>query len=346
MALLSIDEVKVGMVLNKDIENEKTGAILLASGTVLNRKNILTLKYLNIKYVDVYTDKNKDDFLIIDDDGFKEKYETFSNKARTIMNNARFGNKLAVNEIGELMNDMIDEVTKSNNILGRLRQIEEDNDYTFQHSLDVCMLATMIGKWLGYSKIELKQLSLAALFHDIGKVKIPDSIINKPGKLLEREFELVKKHTILGFNILNETIGISKNVAFGALQHHEREDGSGYPLGVKSNKIHEYAKIIAICDIFDAMTTDRIYRKKQSPFLVAEHISSDSFSTLDPRISMVFINNISKFYVGNIVKLSNGDIGEIVYINPQLPTRPLVKVEDHFIDLLTVKDLYVEDVIR
>ncbi len=347
MSLLDISEVKIGMVLNKDVENVKTGVILLTSGTVLNRNNILTLKSLGVKQVDIYESKSSaDNYLIINDDQFSEKYEKFSNKTRSILYGARFGKKLAINEIGDLANEMIEEIVKSNNILGRLRQLEEENDYTFQHSLDVSMLAVMIGKWLGYSSIELKQLSLAGLFHDIGKVKISDNIMYKPSKLTDSEFELVKKHTIFGYSILNETVGISKNVALGALQHHEREDGSGYPLGVKSEKIHEFAKIIAVCDIFNAMTTKRVYKEKQSPFLVAEHIVNNSFGVLDARIATVFINNISKFYVGNVVKLNNGDIGEIVYVHKQMPTRPVVKVEEQFIDLLTEKDFYISDVIN
>lgn len=347
MSLLSIDEVKVGMVLNKDIESGKTGAILLTSGTVLNKNNIFILRNLGIKYIDIFENINSEnDYLIVNNDIFLEKYERFADRTRLIFNNARFGKKLVVSEIGEIVNEMVEEIVKSNNILARLRQIEEDNDYTFQHSLDVSMLATMIGKWLGYSNVELKQISLAGLFHDIGKVKISDNIMYKPGRLTESEFELVKKHTIFGYNLLNETIGISKNVALGALQHHEREDGSGYPLGVKSKNIHEYAKIVAVCDIFDAMTTERVYKKKQSPFLVAEHIISNSFGILDARIASVFTNNISNFYVGNVVKLNCGDIGEIIYIHKEMPTRPLVKVEDKFIDLLIEKDYYILEVIN
>lgn len=347
MSLLKVKEVTPGMVLNKDVENTKTGAILLASGTVLNRNNLITLKNLGVEYVDIYESQSiKDNYLIIDDDKFIDTYNAFADKTKNILSNARFGKKIVVNEIGEIANEMIDEIVKSNNILGRLRLIEEDNDYTFQHSLDVSMLAVMIGKWLGYSSIELKQISLAGLFHDIGKVKISNDIMYKPCKLTESEFELVKKHTIFGYSILDETIGISKNIAYAALQHHEREDGSGYPLGVKSEKIHEYAKIVAVCDIFDAMTTKRVYKDKQSPFLVAEHIISSSFGVLDPRIATIFTNNISKFYVGNIIKLNTGEIGEIIYVHKQVPTRPIVKVEDKFIDLLNEKDKYILDVIN
>lgn len=347
MSLLNIKEVTPGMVLNKDVENTKTGTILLASGTILNRNNILTLRNLGVEYVDVYESQSiQDNYLVVDNEKLIETYHAFADKTKSILNNARFGKKIVVNEIGEVANEMIEEITKSNNILGRLRLIEEDNDYTFQHSLDVSMLAVMIGKWLGYSSVELKQLSLAGLFHDIGKVKITNDIIYKPDKLTESEFELVKKHTIFGYNILDETVGLSKNIAFTALQHHEREDGSGYPLGVKSEKIHEYAKIVAVCDIFSAMTTKRIYKDKQSPFLVAEHIMSSSFDVLDPRIATMFINNISKFYVGNVVKLNTGEIGEIIYVNRQLPTRPIIKVEEQYIDLLKEKNKYVLDVIN
>ncbi|SCG82672.1 Response regulator rpfG [Proteiniborus sp. DW1] len=347
MTLLSIEDVKPGMILNRNIENEATGAILLASGTVLNRNNITTLRNLGIKFLEIYSNNNKqDEFVIINNDCFAEKYKKFSDKTKGIFYNARFGKKLVVCEIGEAVNKMIEEIVKSNNILARLRQIEEESDYTYRHSLDVCMLATMVGKWLGYSAVELKQLALAGLFHDIGKVKIPDNIINKPGRLTEDEYDLVKNHTIFGYNLLNETVGISKNIAFGALQHHEREDGSGYPLGLDSKKIHEFAKIIAVCDVYNAMTTERVYKGKQSPFLVAEQIFRDSFCTLDPRIANVFINNISKFYVGNIVKLNSGEIGEVVYIHRQMPTRPVVKVESRFLDLLTDRDYYVADVIN
>lgn len=243
------------------------------------------------------------------------------------------------------MDDIIDEITHSNNILGRLRQIEQSDDYTFQHSLNVCMLSAMLGKWLGYTDVELKQLTISGLFHDIGKLKISKDIIEKPSKLNEMEFNIVKKHTVYGYNILRETVGISQSVAFGALQHHEREDGSGYPLRLKSNKIHEFGKIIAICDIFDAMTSKRIYKDKESPFRVAELIAENRFGVLDARISTVFLNNISKFYIGNVVMLSNGVIGEIVYVNKNIPTRPVIKVENNFIDLMKEKDIEIIDII-
>ncbi|MGF7059188.1 HD-GYP domain-containing protein [Brassicibacter mesophilus] len=347
MPLISIDEVKTGMVLNKNVENMDTGIILLASGTVLNRRNIANLINQGIRYVDVFEKKNDEKtYFVVEDDCFYQKYGELIDSTKNVLNNVKLGKKIIVTEISDVVDDMIDEITKINNILARIRQLKDSNDYTFKHSINVSLLATMVGKWLGYTDVELKQISLAGLFHDIGKMKISDNIINKPNKLNDKEFELVKRHTIYGYNILKETIGISKNISLAALQHHEREDGSGYPLGVKSDKIHEYAKIIAVCDVFDAMTSNRVYKGKDSPFLVAEHIASNSFGILDGRVSTTFLKNISKFYVGNIVKLSTGEIGEIIYVYNQIPTRPVVKVDDKYIDLLTEKDINIIDVIN
>ncbi|EOD00571.1 HD-GYP domain-containing protein [Caldisalinibacter kiritimatiensis] len=346
MALIHIDNVEPGMVLKKDVENIQSGIILLKSGTVLNKKNIIHIKNNGIEYIDILEKvSHKKDYVLIQDEKFCKAHKKLVHKTKDILNNVRLGKKIIITEISDTVDNIVEELIKNNNILGRLRRLKENDDYTFSHSLNVSMLATMVGKWLNYSKVELKQLALAGLFHDIGKMKIPQDIINKPGKLTEKEFEIIKKHTIYGYNILNNTIGISKNIALGALQHHEREDGSGYPLRVKSEKIHEFAKIIAVCDIFDAMTSDRVYKEKESPFTVAELINNNSFGVLDPRISFLFLNNISKFYVGNIVKLSTYEIGEIVYVHRELPTRPVVKVDEKYVDLLKEKNIHIIDVI-
>jgi HD-GYP domain-containing protein (c-di-GMP phosphodiesterase class II) len=347
MALIHIDEVQPGMVLTKEIQNMKTGITLLVSGTVLNKNNIKHIKNNGIKYIEVLEKvDNKDEYVLVEDVQFQMAHNDLSDNMKNIMNSVRFGKKIIVTEISETVDKVIDELVNNNNILGRLRRLKESDDYTFGHSLNVCMLSAMIGKWLNYNRIELKQLAFSALFHDIGKLKIPPNILNKPSKLTAEEFKIVKKHTIYGYKILDNTVGLSKNIALGALQHHEREDGSGYPLGLKSDKIHEFAKIIAVCDIFDAMTSNRIYKEKESPFGVAELINKNSFGILNPRISLVFLNNISKFYVGNIVRLNNGLIGEIVYIHKQLPTRPVVKVDNQFIDLMKEKNIQIEDIIN
>lgn len=347
MPLIAINEALPGMIVKKPIESPFSGAILLNAGTILNNNNIFRIKDLGIKYIEVVEAKNSNnDYIIIDNNKYLATRNELVKETKKIFNQVRIGKKVIITEVSDTVNDLILEITKSNNILGKLRQIKDDDDYTYRHSINVCMLSTMIGKWLNYSAADLKQLSYAGLFHDIGKYKIPDNIIKKPAKLTPEEYNKVKKHTIFGYRILNETVGLSKTVSLGALQHHEREDGSGYPFGIKSEKIHEFAKIIAVCDVFDAMTSDRIYKRKISSFSVAEYIADNSFGALDPKISRLFLDNISKFYVGNIVKLNTGEIGRVIYVHKEMPTRPVVKVDEKYVDLYKDSSIKITEVIN
>jgi HD-GYP domain-containing protein (c-di-GMP phosphodiesterase class II) len=244
--------------------------------------------------------------------------------------------------VDEALPDMI----RNNDVLMRLSQLRESDDYTYQHSFRVSILATMIGKWMGYDRETLQELATAGLMFDMGKMKIPEFIMKKP-QLTEEEFEVVKKHAQLGYGILMKTKGITNNMKYSALQHHERLDGSGYPLRLKSGQIHEFAKIIMVCDIFDAMISDRPYRKKVSPFQAAEYLSWQSGQTLDSKICYILINNLAEFYLGKRVKLSTGEYGTIVYVDVNFPTRPVVSLDSGIIrDLVKEKDVQVEELIH
>lgn len=344
MTKISINDLKPGMVLADDIGSLRSGAILISKGTVLNKKSISKIYNQGIKYVAIY-DENSDSEKLLEN-SFVIKYEILSDKIESVFTNIKFGKKIILAEISEEVDDLIVEIIQNDNILGRIRQLEENDDYTFNHSLNVSMLATMVGKWLNYSDKHIKQLALVGLFHDIGKLKIADNIVHKPDKLTEFEFKIMKKHPIYSFNILSETVGISKNVLIGVLQHHEREDGSGYPQGIKGDKIHEYAKIIAVCDVYDALTSDRDYKTKSSPFYAAEILEEQSFTVLDPRIARVFLDKIANFYVGCKVLLSNEEEGEIIYVHPQNSTKTIVKIGDKYINFLEPQDVHIVDIIK
>ena len=344
MQKINTYELKPGMVLADDVGSERSGAILISKGTVLNKKNIKKIYDQGIKYAYIY---DEDDILNdFDEDKLEIRYEVLADKLDNVFTDIKIGKKIILTEINDELDDLIDEIIDNDNILARIRELEEKDDYTFNHSLNVCMLATMLGKWLGYSQKEIKQLALSGLFHDIGKLKIDENIINKPGSLTDEEFEKIKKHSIYGYNILKETVGISKNISLAILQHHEREDGSGYPLGLKGNEIHEYAKVIAICDTYDAMTSNRVYKPKKSPFFAAEILRDEGFNTLNPKMTRVFLDKIAGFYVGCTVLLSNGEKGDIIYIHPQAPTKAIVKSGDKFIDFLESQDLEIVDIIK
>lgn len=204
----------------------------------------------------------------------------------------------------------------------------------------------MIGKWLGYSKQQLVELGQAALLFDIGKMKIPDFILNKEKPITDDEFEVIKRHAQFGYSVLMKTQGVTNNIKYSALQHHERLDGSGYPLRLKSGQIHEFAKIIMVCDIFDAMTTDKPYRKKVSPFKAAEYISWQSGTTLDSKVCYVFLSNLAEFFVGKKVRLSTGEEGTVIYVDVNFPTRPVVQVGEKFVDLVKEHSIQVDELIE
>lgn len=274
---------------------------------------------------------------------FDQKHEEMIIKTKEVFENLKTANDIDLDLIKEEIVNALPDMIRNNDVLRRLRQLEETDDYTFQHSIRVSMLATMIGKWLGYTKNQLIELAEASLLFDVGKMKIPGFILNKPEGVSDDEFEVLKRHSQFGYRVLMMTKGVTSNIKYSALQHHERMDGSGYPLRLRSGQIHEYAKIIMICDIFDAMTHDRPYKKKISPFKAAEYIAWQSGSTLDYKIAYVFLSNLAEYFVGKDVVLSNNQVGTIVYVDVNFPTRPLVKVDGGFVDLVKDKGIFIED---
>src|SRR5690606_30313385 len=156
-------------------------------------------------------------------------------------------------------------------------------------------------------------IALAGLFHDIGNVRIDAAILEKPSKLTSAELEEMRRHTIYGYQILKTVPSINEGVKLCALQHHEKEDGTGYPLALKGDKIHPYAKFVAVADIFHAMTGNRTYKKPTSPYLVLEQLMTDSFGKLDPAIVQTFVTKVTQFNQGTVVKLNDSRIGEIIF---------------------------------
>lgn len=281
---------------------------------------------------------------IIKTEPIDQLYKNEIQETKKTFENVKNGQSLNISSIEAFIDIALPDITGNNNILSRIRQLKEDDDYTYRHSLNVAILATNIGKWLGYSPEQLKELGTAALLFDIGKLTIPSEILNRPHKVTSKESKIIQQHTVTGYNML-KLLNLSDSILLAVLQHHENMDGSGYPLGVSGDKIHEFARIIHICDMYDAMTTDRIYAKKKSPFEVADLIRIESGTKLDPGIAYIFLNNIAEFYLGTKVILSNGQIGTIRHVNPLDPTSITIQVDQTFFDLNKSPHLKILDFI-
>jgi HD-GYP domain-containing protein (c-di-GMP phosphodiesterase class II) len=244
-----------------------------------------------------------------------------------------FTRKIPLLEIREEIVPLVHQVTLQPDFFNLFDSLQSQDDYTYRHNIAVGVLSTVIGRWLELKESDLFQLTIAATLHDIGKVKVPLDILMKPGKLTAEEVESMRKHTTFGYEMLKETVGINHEQALVALQHHERQDGSGYPLGLKGDRITFFSRIIAVADVFHAMTSDRPYRKASPFYETLTQINDHTFGELDPRISRLFIHKMMQSMIGHEVLLTDNRSGVIVMINPHDPLRPLVNIDEQFLDL-------------
>jgi HD-GYP domain-containing protein (c-di-GMP phosphodiesterase class II) len=219
------------------------------------------------------------------------------------------------------------------------------DDYTFYHSVAVGYIAAMIARWLKVPENEIMPIALAGTLHDIGKSKIDPQILYKPESLSVEEKQELNRYTVYGYHLVKSIPGIAEGVSLGVLQHQEREDGTGYPLGMQSEAIHYYAKIIAVADVFHAMCANKSYRPGISPYLVLEQLLNDSFGKLNPLIVRAFVESMTQFSAGVLVELSDGSIAKIVFIDRQYPTRPMVEVNGQIMNLATKRDLVIRRVV-
>ncbi|MCT4612402.1 MAG: HD-GYP domain-containing protein [Clostridia bacterium] len=232
-------------------------------------------------------------------------------------------NQISVNEFSKVAGDIVDEIMNSRDVIYDLQDIKINDNYTFQHCVNVCVLAVLTAVKLGVPRDKIKKMAIGCLLHDFGKVQIPNEILNKPGKLTADEYEEVKKHPIYGYEAFTEIAPISRIVI---LMHHERLDGSGYPLGKTSEEIYDLAKICAVCDVFDAMTSERPYKKPVPIPETLKLMRAMAGKHLDKRILDVFMENIAVYPVGSIVVLNNGLVGIIKKNNKSNMLKPKLKI--------------------
>ena len=219
--------------------------------------------------------------------------------------------------------DLTEAIMTNSAVAIDINPLKVSDEYTFKHSVDVAMISMIIAKKHGLSKDEVREIGVAGLLHDMGKSCIAPEILNKPGKLTEEEFQLMKRHPLDGYRILEQRGGFSKPVLAGVLQHHEKMDGSGYPMGVTGDKIHLFGRLIAVADIFDALVTKRPY-KDAFPMREAVEMSMSMTGELDIHAINSFIGSVICYPVDSIVELSNGELCKVVRNEPMYPLRPKV----------------------
>ncbi|WP_371372286.1 HD-GYP domain-containing protein [Sporomusa aerivorans] len=330
MQKIAATNLQPGMVLARNIFSID-GVLLLSAGTLLTTPQIDRLRQFNLTSVYI---KNP----FTDSIDYSEIIETIPEIVReetrvqavqivhSAFENFAANRKLDTQPFKETADFIIDEVIKNRGAMIHLTDIRARDGYTFGHSVNVCVLATFTGMQLGYNLLQLKELSLGALLHDTGKMLIPNEILNKPGPLTANERKIMEQHAEFGFDILRHQSEIPLVSAHIAFQHHEKFDGTGYARSLGGANIHEYARIVAIADVYDAITSDRPYKEGTLPHEAYELMLSLSNTHFDPRILKIFLDQIAVYPLDSIVKINTGEIALVVKVTPGLQTRPTVKI--------------------
>ncbi|OEF99391.1 hypothetical protein BHF71_02055 [Vulcanibacillus modesticaldus] len=331
MRKISVKNCRPGMVLAKPIYND-IGRILIGKDVELTHTMITRLLHLGIDSVFIH-DSRTDDIIIEDvlsDKTREQALKTIKHTFQEIYHERIINRPFVKGQLADIfkpvMENIIDELKQNRNAMLMLSNIYVRDLYLYTHSLNVTLYSVTMGIAKGFNKQQLFELGLGALLHDIGKTKIPLSILEKRGPLTEEEFQLIKKHPEYGFQILRKEDGIPLLSAHCAYQHHERIDGSGYPRGVANKDIHTYAKIVAISDVYDAVVSRRVYKEPKLPHEALELLYIGVDQDFEREWVDIFKRTIAIYPVGSSVKLSSGETGIVVDINTKFPARPIVRI--------------------
>ena len=360
MRRVNTQDLVPGMITAEDVYTFNN-QLILPRGLVLTDTTITKLEFYSIINVRVEDEMSQEylDNPEADEDisyserikkspqflEFKERFDNEVPKFQALIDSvSKEGKELNVDTMLNCVDVILENDDGYLNVFDMLHNMRQYDDMTYVHSINVALICNVFARWLKMSDEETRLATICGLLHDIGKISIPDIIIKKPAKLTQDEFAIVKKHALEGYNILRR-FDISEHIMNAALMHHERCDGSGYPFGIRNSKIDTYAKLVAIADVYDAMTSARVYRGPMCPFKVIEIFENEGLQKYDTRFIMTFLENIVNTYMLHRVKLNNGTLGDVVFINRSSLARPTIKSKDDFIDLSLHPELYIEAIV-
>lgn len=343
----SVQDLTEDMILATGLMNT-TGVLILSAGTLLNKYTIKKLKEMKISEVWVYCEDNAEP----EEEQIKSevpkkvkskerevalpKAEIYSRNKKVVENiiaDIERGEVVSIDTMTRALDILMKQFDSNKEILQAIDYFRNADNHLYTHSVNVALLCFLMGKWLNMEKGKIQKLICSGLLHDIGKTR----------GLVEDNKEIAdeKVHPAIGYKMLKEIDGIDEDVLQGVLMHHEREDGTGYPFEVKFDKINEFAKIIAIVDTYDLLVTNKIGKENKSLFKVLEIFEKESFGLFAPNYLSVFLKNIASYYIGDKVYLNTGEEAEIIFINSQYISKPLIRIGDRYVDTLQDTSIYI-----
>ena len=348
-----IFDAEEGMVLSRDVI-KSDGSLIAARGTTLDMDIIAKISGYHILEINIVDIPPAPKAPAADTSTYFEKIRG-SEQFKAFRSEYTTGVSDLKNQLNDIVNrnsnvdeeslliyplSLMSKYSNSLQMFDMLHCLRQFDDLTYAHSINVALVASIIGQWLGCSEDDIRILTLCGLLHDIGKMRVPEEILNKPGKLTAAEFDVMKKHVNFGYDIIKDK-NIDARIKEACLLHHEKCNGTGYPFGLTRDRIPDFAKIISIADIYDAMTSDRVYRGAVCPFTVIHLMEQECFTTLDPAFALPFLKNVVSSYIHTNVKLSDGEVGEVILINDKNLSCPVVKCGGEFLDLSKRPDLNI-----
>lgn len=319
--------LRSGQKLASDLVMDRN-RILLRRGIPLNQTLIQKIRQLGYQGVYIDDDISKDiqvANIISDELKYKAKKEIRSLFV-SVEHNALFKTAEHIKTLGKVITSIVDELLYNRHVMVNVVDLRTYDDYTYSHSINVSVLSVVLGTVLGMDKKTLNELAMGALIHDIGKVFIDKNIINKTSKLTYDEFEEIKKHSLKGYNYVCSHSDMSENVKSVILMHHEQYNGNGYPVALSGDEIHLFGRIVCVADVYDALISDRPYRRAMLPSDAMEYIMSGYNTMFDPVIVDAFTRKVAPYPVGTCVKLSSGDTGIVVKNFESACMRPKVRI--------------------
>lgn len=342
MRLCDLTYVQENSILAEPIL-DTMGRVLLGAGVSLTVGYIERLKRLGYQTIYVQDDR-LEDVKILSAISDQTRAKAYKAMGRLIDGGTEGVNNARIADVRSTVQRMVSDILSCPNVMTNLQQIIGYDDYTFHHSINTTVISLILGVGLRYSEQQLTELGIGALMHDIGKTKVPEQILRKKEALTKEEFEEIKRHTQYGFETLRKASDLGIVSAHISFQHHEKWDGSGYPRGLKRTEILEYARVASVADVYDALSSPRVYRGAFQPYESYEYILAKSGMEFDPKIIENFSKNVAVYATGSGVRLSNKQRGTVIKQNPNFPMRPWVRIfYDHDQQLSQPMDLNLMD---
>ncbi|MBI4979788.1 MAG: HD-GYP domain-containing protein [Spirochaetes bacterium] len=372
-----VDKLKTGMVVSDTVYGP-SGRKLIESGIAVTDEMIAMLKNYEVTQVMIFVaeqykkielpkafpqvsstnaaerfvEENGVRCLKIDSSAAKETHTVTIDRTKKIFAAVK-AESFSPDALKQTVNDLVAGVMGNPQAFSNLSILKMKDEYTYAHSVDVAVLAALLGTALGMDKASITILSTAGLLHDVGKLLVPDTILNKPGKYTDPEMAQMKKHSFLGYKILKRE-NIDERIANCVLEHHEWVNGKGYPFGKTGIHLDDFSRIIAVCDVYNALTTQRTYRDPMAPYAAVKAVITEAGTHLDHEFTKAFQRVVGVYPNGTVVTLSDGTTCRVIDQNPNVPLRPVLalcaagggaKDGNIIINLSEQKELFIKDVV-